>query len=186
MLFISSTWYKTRIATPLIMTLALGFGPLSERIIIISMVAGPLWPAQLRPCSGCEPSLPYMTIPWQVIHLILTISLMRGKYWQCWHDFLLPKVVLSRTGQSVLYTINSRSVSELRGSGKTPWIGTRVVIHRKSSPLRTKIGTVRDVVCGQSNKSGLRVVLILDNYDPSLTNKEYTVDYEHVLEVTSV
>ncbi|KAK0468815.1 hypothetical protein IW261DRAFT_1567205 [Armillaria novae-zelandiae] len=95
-------------------------------------------------------------------------------------------LVDERTGQSLLYTVKSRSVSELKGSGKTPWIGTRVVIHGKSGPLHTKIGIVRDVICGQSNKSGLCVVLILDNYDPSLTNKEYTVDYEHVLEVTTL
>ncbi|KAK0472835.1 hypothetical protein IW261DRAFT_1423991 [Armillaria novae-zelandiae] len=95
-------------------------------------------------------------------------------------------LVDERMGQSLLYTVKSCSVSELKGSGKTPWIGTRVVIHGKSGPLRTKIGIVRDVICGQSNKSGLCVVLILDNYDPSLTNKEYTVDYEHVLEVTTL
>ncbi|KAK0471223.1 hypothetical protein IW261DRAFT_1572273 [Armillaria novae-zelandiae] len=92
-------------------------------------------------------------------------------------------LVDERMGQSLLYTVKSHSVSELKGSGKTPWIGTHVIIHGKSGPLHTKIGIVRDVICGQRNKSGLCVVLILDNYDPSLTNKEYMVDYEHVLEV---
>ncbi len=58
-----------------------------------------------------------------------------------------------------------------------------MVIYGKGLPLRTKIGTVRDVICGQPNESGLQVVLILESYDPSITNKEYTVDYEHVLEV---
>ncbi len=60
----------------------------------------------------------------------------------------------------------------------------RVVIYGKGLTLRTKIGTVRDVICGQPNRSGLRVVLILESYDPNIINKEYTVDYEHVLEVT--
>ncbi len=72
----------------------------------------------------------------------------------------------------------------LKSMGKTPWIGIRVVICGKKSSLRTKIGTVRDVICGQDNESGLRVVIIPESYDPSITNKEYTVDYEHVLEVT--
>ncbi|KAK0207827.1 hypothetical protein IW262DRAFT_1469178 [Armillaria fumosa] len=90
-----------------------------------------------------------------------------------------------RTGQSLLSTVKSCSVSELKGSGKMPWIGTHVIIHGKSSPLHTNTGIVRDVICGQSNKSSLCIVLILDNYDPSLTNKEYMVDYEHVLEVTT-
>ncbi len=65
-----------------------------------------------------------------------------------------------------------------------PWIGLRVVVCGQHHPLRTKIGTVRDVICGQNNHSGLAVIIILDNYDPATTNKEYTVDYSNVLEVT--
>ncbi|KAK0211995.1 hypothetical protein IW262DRAFT_1301442 [Armillaria fumosa] len=145
--FISSTWFKTRIAMPLIMTFGLGFGSLSESVIIISMVIGP------------------------PLRAVVTL-----------HDNSMTSYTLDPD-----HLIDeSRSVSELKGSGETPWIGMHVIIHGKSGPLRTKIGTVRDVVCGQSNKSGLRIVLILDNYDPSLTNKEYTVDYEYVLEVTTL
>ncbi|KAK0473631.1 hypothetical protein IW261DRAFT_1423541 [Armillaria novae-zelandiae] len=53
----------------------------------------------------------------------------------------------------------------------------------KGHPLRTKIGTVRDVICSQKNPSGLRLVIVLENYDPATTNKEHTVDYEHVLDI---
>ncbi|KAK0472921.1 hypothetical protein IW261DRAFT_1423903 [Armillaria novae-zelandiae] len=44
-------------------------------------------------------------------------------------------------------------------------------------------GPVRDVICGQKNESGLAVIIILDNYDPASTNKEYAVDYADVLDV---
>ncbi|SJL18954.1 uncharacterized protein ARMOST_22557 [Armillaria ostoyae] len=70
-------------------------------------------------------------------------------------------------------------------SGKTPWIGVEVVVCGQHHPLRTKIGTVRDVICGQSTESGLSVIIILNNFDPATTNKEYVVDYSNLLEVTS-
>ncbi|KAK0440212.1 uncharacterized protein EV420DRAFT_1582234 [Desarmillaria tabescens] len=71
----------------------------------------------------------------------------------------------------------------MRSSGQTPWIGVQVGIFHTGHRLRSKIGTVRDVICGQDNASGLRLVIVLDTYDPATTNKEHTVDYEHVLEV---
>ncbi|KAK0472408.1 hypothetical protein IW261DRAFT_1424446 [Armillaria novae-zelandiae] len=78
----------------------------------------------------------------------------------------------------------SSDVEEYRHtSGRTPWVGLQVVVHTERHPLRTKIGTVRDVICGQKNESGLAVIIILDNYDPASTNKEYAVDYADVLDV---
>ncbi|KAK0437069.1 hypothetical protein EV421DRAFT_1739264 [Armillaria borealis] len=44
---------------------------------------------------------------------------------------------------------------------KMPWIRVEVVI-----------GTVRDVICGQSTESGLSVIIILNNFDPVTTNKD--------------
>ncbi|SJL15928.1 uncharacterized protein ARMOST_19436 [Armillaria ostoyae] len=67
-------------------------------------------------------------------------------------------------------------------SGGAPWLGTEVVIFPRGHPLRTHRGRVRDVICAQDNPSGLRLILILDRYNPALTNKEYTVDYEDVVE----
>ncbi|KAK0228959.1 hypothetical protein IW262DRAFT_1293637 [Armillaria fumosa] len=68
-------------------------------------------------------------------------------------------------------------------SGRTPWIRLQVVVHSRHHPLQTKIGTVRDVICGQKNESGLAVIIILDNYDLASTNKEYAVDYADVLDM---
>ncbi|KAK0471210.1 hypothetical protein IW261DRAFT_1425339 [Armillaria novae-zelandiae] len=78
----------------------------------------------------------------------------------------------------------SSDIEEYRHtSGRTPWVGLQVVVHTERHPLRTKIGTVRDVICGQKNESGLAVIIILDNYDLASTNKEYAVDYADVLDV---
>ncbi|KAK0237584.1 hypothetical protein EDD85DRAFT_936560 [Armillaria nabsnona] len=82
---------------------------------------------------------------------------------------------------------NSNTLEQIKGpiksTGQTPWIGVQVGIFQSGHLLRTKIGTIRDVICGQDNPSGLRLVIILETYDPAITNKEYTVNYEHVLEV---
>ncbi|KAK0485333.1 hypothetical protein EDD18DRAFT_1111652 [Armillaria luteobubalina] len=74
----------------------------------------------------------------------------------------------------------------IRSTGQTPWIGVQIGIFHPGHPLRTKIGTVRDVICGQENPSGLHLVIVLENYDPATTNKEHTMDYEHVLDVEEV
>lgn len=73
-----------------------------------------------------------------------------------------------------------------KSSGEMPWIGTRVLVYGRRQSLKAKTGVVRDVICGQNNDSGLRIIIILDNFDPTSANKEFTVDYEHVLEVTYV
>ncbi|KAK0243560.1 hypothetical protein EDD85DRAFT_786460 [Armillaria nabsnona] len=80
----------------------------------------------------------------------------------------------------ILENNGSGTVNKL--CGQTVDIGTEVVIFPKGHPLRTHRGRVRDVICGQDNPSGLRLILVLDRYNPELTNKEYTVDYEHVVE----
>ncbi|KAK0470866.1 hypothetical protein IW261DRAFT_1425702 [Armillaria novae-zelandiae] len=83
-----------------------------------------------------------------------------------------------------LQASQSSDVEEYRHtSRRTPWVGLQVVVHTERHPLRTKIGMVRDVICGQKNESGLAVIIILDNYDPASTNKEYAVDYADVLDV---
>lgn len=78
--------------------------------------------------------------------------------------------IFSRTRQLLQFCESSASGSPtrhvLKSTGKTPWINIHMVI------------------CGQDNESGLRVVIIPKSYDPSITNKEYMVDYEHILEVT--
>ncbi len=71
-------------------------------------------------------------------------------------------------------------------SGRVPWLGSEVIIFHKGHPLHTQRGYVRDVICGQDNPSGLRIIMILDRYNPEQTNKEYTVDYEHIVETEYV
>ncbi|KAK0183741.1 hypothetical protein F5146DRAFT_1007644 [Armillaria mellea] len=67
-------------------------------------------------------------------------------------------------------------------SGRAPWLGSEVIVFPSGHPLRTQRGYVRDVICGQDNLSGLRIIMILDRYNPEQTNKECTVDYEHIVE----
>ncbi len=94
---------------------------------------------------------------------------------------------MCRRGEQLDIGQSSNALEQIKGpiksTGQTPWIGIQVGIFQSGHQLRTKIGTIRDVICGQDNPSGLRLIIILETYDPAITNKEYTVDYEHVLEV---
>ncbi|KAK0470197.1 uncharacterized protein EV420DRAFT_1473279 [Desarmillaria tabescens] len=42
----------------------------------------------------------------------------------------------------------------------------------KGHLLRNKISTVRDVICGQDSNSRLHLIIVLEMYDPAITNKE--------------
>ncbi|KAK0236490.1 hypothetical protein EDD85DRAFT_791787 [Armillaria nabsnona] len=105
------------------------------------------------------------------------------------HAFCPHDLTIEGWGEQLDIGQTSNALEQIKGpiksSGQTPWIGVQVGIFQLEHLLRTKIGTIRDVICGQDNPSGLCLIIILETYDPATTNKEHTVDYKHVLAVES-
>ncbi|KAK0493657.1 hypothetical protein EDD18DRAFT_1356639 [Armillaria luteobubalina] len=103
------------------------------------------------------------------------------------HVFCPGDLTIEGQGEQLDIGETLTALEQIKGSiqstGQTPWIGVQIGIFHLGHPLRTKIGTVRDVICSQENPSGLHLVIVLENYDLATTNKEHTVDYEHVLDV---
>ncbi|KAK0438716.1 uncharacterized protein EV420DRAFT_1735980 [Desarmillaria tabescens] len=101
--------------------------------------------------------------------------------------FLPGELTIEGQGEQLDIGETSKALEQIKDpiktTSETPWIGIQVAVFQTGHPLRNKIGTVRDVICGQDSDSGLRLIIVLETYDPAITNKEYTVDYEHVLQV---
>ena len=67
-----------------------------------------------------------------------------------------------------------------------PWIGTRVIITKLGSALKGYAGVVKDVLRGQDTASGLKIAIQLTHLDPSSPFQTTVVDYDDVVEQTSV
>ena len=67
-----------------------------------------------------------------------------------------------------------------------PWIGTRVIITKLGNALKGYVGVVKDVLRGQDTASGLKIALQLTHLDPSSPFQTTVVDYDDVVEQTSV
>jgi hypothetical protein len=69
---------------------------------------------------------------------------------------------------------------------RVPWIDTLVIITKIGDPFKGYTGVVKDVLCGQDTASGLKIVLQLEYVGFSTTFKKIVVDYDSVVEKTSV
>jgi len=67
-----------------------------------------------------------------------------------------------------------------------PWIGTYVIITKLQNALKGYVGVVKDVLRGQDTASGLKVTIQLTRLDPSSPFRTIVVDYDDIVEKTSV
>jgi len=67
-----------------------------------------------------------------------------------------------------------------------PWIGTHVIITKLQNALKGYVGIVKDVLRGQDTASGLKVTIQLTRLDPSSPFRTIVVDYDDIVEKTSV
>jgi len=67
-----------------------------------------------------------------------------------------------------------------------PWIGTHVIITKLQNALKGYVGVVKDVLRGQDTASGLKVTIQLTRLDPSSPFRTIVVDYDDIVEKTSV
>jgi hypothetical protein len=74
----------------------------------------------------------------------------------------------------------------LSKADSVPWIGTNVIITKLGSPYKGYVGVVKDVLRGQDTDSGLKIVIQLTHLDPSSPFKTTVVDYDDVVEQSSV
>jgi hypothetical protein len=81
---------------------------------------------------------------------------------------------------------SSKADDSLSKADCVPWIGTHVVITKYGNPLKGYVGVVKDVLRGQDTASGLKIVIQLTRLDPSSPFRTTVVDYDDVVEQTSV
>ena len=74
----------------------------------------------------------------------------------------------------------------LSKADSVPWIGTHVIIAKIGDPFKGYYGVVKDVLRGQDTASGLKIVLQLELVGFSTTFRKIVVDYDSVVEKTSV
>ena len=67
-----------------------------------------------------------------------------------------------------------------------PWIGTHVIITKLGNALKGYVGIVKDVLRGQDTASGLKIAIQLTHLDPTSPFQTTVVDYDDVVEQTSV
>ena len=66
-------------------------------------------------------------------------------------------------------------------SEPTPWINTEVIVTGRHA-LKTRRGTVDNVLCNQKTSSGLRLIIQLTSWDSSAPFQQVPFDYDDVVE----
>ena len=62
------------------------------------------------------------------------------------------------------------------------WIGTSVLVTGTGNPMRGYRGIVKDVLCGQTTKSGLRIAVQFTHMDPAAPFKTVIVDFDEIVD----
>jgi hypothetical protein len=83
-------------------------------------------------------------------------------------------------------TSSSKVDDSLSKADGVPWIGTHVIITKLGNALKGYVGVVKDVLRGQDTASGLKIAIQLTHLDPSSPFQTTVVDYDDVVEQTSV
>jgi hypothetical protein len=81
---------------------------------------------------------------------------------------------------------SSKADDSLSKADCVPWIGTHVIITKYGNALKGYVGVVKDVLRGQDTASGLKIAIQLTRLDPSFPFRTTVVDYDDVVEQTSV
>jgi len=63
-----------------------------------------------------------------------------------------------------------------------PWIGTPVIVIKEKHLFRTYPAVVTDMLCGQEMLSGLKLMIQLIRFNPTMPCKRLTLDYDDVVE----
>jgi hypothetical protein len=62
------------------------------------------------------------------------------------------------------------------------WIGTNVLITGKGNPMKGYQGIIKDVLCGQTTKSRLRIAVQFTHLNPAAPFKTVLVDFDEVVD----
>jgi hypothetical protein len=81
---------------------------------------------------------------------------------------------------------SSKADDSLLKGDCVPWVGTHVIITKHGNDLKGYVGVVKDVLHCQDTASGLKIAIQLTHLDPSSPFRTTVVDYDDVVEQTSV
>jgi len=73
-------------------------------------------------------------------------------------------------------------MAKYRDCDHVPWISTPVIVIKEKHPFRTYSAVVTDVLCSQETLSGLKPMIQLTHFDPTMPCKRLTLDYNNVVE----